>query len=136
MKVEVYGSSDDNIIVEGGKLTDEFSAWSCAKFLHFSDGTVIECEYGPKDVDYLWRFKVLKTGEGTTIERVDGSYADEGPDDKLILTGEFTGVECYGSAEGPTRDDIETFFDNLDYRDLTMAQRIEVMRICKNRESA
>lgn len=135
MKVEIYGHSDDCIEVEGGDLTDEFSAYDCKKFLHFSDGTIIEAEYSPKDDDdYRWRVRPVKIGKGTTIERVDGTYhgEDDGAKcDRLILSGAFDWVRCYGSAEGPTGSDIEAFFANLDYRDLSKEQQRQVMAICQ-----
>jgi hypothetical protein len=134
MQVEIYGHSDDCLEVEGGKLTDEFPAYGKAKFLHFNDGTIIEAEYGPEcDEDYRWRIRPVKTGNGTAITRVDGTChgEDEGAIcDRLILFGDFSSVKCFNTAEGPDADDLETFFDNFDYRDLTPDQAKRVMAIC------
>jgi len=135
-RIEIYGYSDDNIVVEGGKLSDEFGAYVTTKFLHFSDGTIVEgihcSEIDSDDPDHDayagWRFRPVKTGEGTTVKYDNGKYANEGKDDKLILSGSFDWVRCYESAEGPTRNDIESFFnDQFDWEELSREQQIQIM---------
>ncbi len=134
MKVEIYGHSDDCIEVDGGKLTDEFPAYDVAKFLHFSDGTILEVEYSPKDDDnYRWRIKETKLAYGTKLTRKPGTYHGESPGakcDKVILDGDIRWVRCYSQAAGPSEDDIERFFDSFDPNDLTQEQKLQIMDMC------
>lgn len=129
--VYVRGHSDDCIEVEGD-LNEEFSAYEAVKYLHFNEGTVLKVEYAPEDDnDYNWRIGVVRLGEGTTAERFPGTY--DGEDgmkcDKYELSGNLSSVKCYGSAKGATGDDIELFFDRLDYRELSKDQQIRIMAI-------
>lgn len=131
MKVEIYGDGDDRVEVEGD-LNGEFEACNCAVFLHFGDGTILEVEYNPKS-DIYWRIKIVKICDGTNFERLPGTY--DGEDnmscDRLRLTGDLKSVSCWGSAEGPTREDCESFFDALDTDDLTMDKMKRIMAIAR-----
>lgn len=140
MRVEVYGHSDDCIEVEGGPLTDEFGAYNATTYLHFGDGTVIEACYSPEDDvhDYGggWRIRPVKVADGTTVERVPGTYEGDNGDgtprcDKLIITGDLRSVQCWSSADGPTGNDIKEWFSNhFNPRDLTADQAKQIMAIC------
>lgn len=133
MRVEVYGMSDDCLEVEGD-LMDEFGAYGGPHFLHFSDGTVLEAEYCPPDDDtYYWRIKTHVSGSGTKIARKPGTY--DGEDgrkcDKLILIGDLGWVECWGSADGPTRENIKAFFERMDGSTLSQSQAKRIMAIVR-----
>lgn len=115
MRIEIYGSSDDNLCCKGD-FNDEFSAWDRPVFLHFANGTVIEAEYAPKDEPYMWRIRPVSIADGVEIERVDGQYAYEGKDDRLIVTGDDLKVlGCFGDVAGPTAGDMEYFMDKFDF---------------------
>lgn len=120
-KVEVYGSSDDLIVVEGSGLTDEFGSYNQKKYLHFSDGTVLEVEYAPDDdPKYLWRIRPFKTGD-TKITTVPGTYHEEEPGskcDRVILEGDFRWVRCYESPDGPTRDEMIDRLCDFEWSDM------------------
>ena len=105
MQVEVSGHSDDIVHVDGD-LQEEFDAYKTV-FLHFGDGTVLEASYA-QHKKYYWRIEVLKSGEGTDVKRLPGTY--DGCDgyrcDKLELAGDLKSVDCWSSADGPANAEI------------------------------
>ncbi len=132
MQVEIYGASDDLIEVEGD-MTEEYGAYSCANYLHFGDGTILEVEYNPTPNHY-WRIKVLKVGEGTELTRLPGTYDGDEEDvscDRVRLIGDLKSVECWNSTEGATRDDLEMFIDQCDLSELSDDKLKRIVAITK-----
>lgn len=129
MRLEISGSSDDNIEIEGD-ITEEFGVYG-KSYLHFGDGTVLEMEYAPDDDDdYYWRIKRVKQGTAT-LTMAEGTYHGEDgmKCDKAILEGDLKSVKCWGSAEGPTDEDLEQYFDSVDWRDLHRDTLLRIMDI-------
>jgi len=116
MKISVYGQSDDLIELDGG-IYEEYGSYSHPSFLHFSDGTIIECEYCPEDdPQHYWRFKILKQGAGTAIQRVPGTYDGEDGHicDRLVIEGDIKFVRCFDSADGPTAELLVSEIEKFD----------------------
>jgi hypothetical protein len=113
MVITVSGYSDDVVLVEGGdgSLDDEYGYLQGETFLHFDDGTVIECGYGVDD-GFFWTFKPIKIGSGTTVVVCPGNYdgEDDMHDQCLKITGNIKRVSRWSSADGPTEDDMEKYF--------------------------
>jgi hypothetical protein len=134
MRVEVFGHSEDLIVLDGDKC-EEFGAYNAAKYLHFGDGTVLEVEYSPDDdKDYRWRIIPQIVAAGTELTELEGTYhgEEEGAKcDKLVLVGDLKRVDCYSSVDGPTDDDIAYFFENLDWMSFTPDQSKRIMEIAK-----
>ncbi len=125
--VEIYGASDD-VIEVSGDVRDEFDAIDCLKYLHFPDGTIVEASYG-QEADKGWQFTVVHEGTAT-VKVLPAKYDDGGHyTDRLRLTGDVGSVECWGSAEGPTADDISGFFEDFDSSDYTIEQLTAARRI-------
>jgi len=113
VKVEIYGSSDDNLYVEGGNLTDQFSAYVGPKFLHFSDGSIFQAEYSP-DNSGCWRIELVKAG-AATAKRTHTGVSDDAPGggdytDRWTLTGGLSWVECWDAIDGPDYDTLAVMF--------------------------
>lgn len=76
MKIKVYGSSDDLIVVQGA-VTEEFNGDST--FLAFSDGTVLHIKYTNAGI---WRITPCRRGSSTyekiteIIDEDDDGYSD------------------------------------------------------------
>lgn len=126
MRVEVYGSSDDNLCWSGDQR-DECGVYG-PMYLHFTNGTVIEAEHDPPNEEgYNWRIRPVKIGHDVYVERVDGTYADEGPCDRLILTGDDLFVTgCWSSPDGPTDDDLDPILGNVEWRDVDLATKTKI----------
>jgi hypothetical protein len=134
--VEISGHSDDCIEVVGDRLTDEFSAYTGPKFLHFSDGSIFQAEYSPDDSG-CWRINRIKEGTAkatkTHVGVPDG--ADEEDDDysdRWTLKGDLQWVECWNSPE-PSHDTLSDMFregievgDRVDNAALLKAYRLVV----------
>ncbi len=121
--IDIYGSSDDCIIIEGdfpsaARLMeiDGCDGW---RYLHlddpFPDGgvTVIKCGYDIASAhpDKGWSIEVVR--QGTAAVEVLDPFYEEGlhRTDRMRVTGEFSRVECWGSADGPTEADMENFWE-------------------------
>lgn len=129
MKVLIYGYSDDLIEVEGD-FGDEFPAYNCWKYLHFNDGTIVKVGYA-MEPGKGWHIEIEKMGTSATpkflIPKMDG---DEHYSDHLELEGDdLTSVECWGSFDGPTADDMLTFWEDFDSRDYKTAVLIKAYRV-------
>lgn len=132
MRIEIYGSSDDNLCCTGD-FEDQFSAWNRPVFLHFANGTVIEAQHCPPDEPYmLWRIRPAHISDGVEIERVELWRTDEGGDNRLIVTGESLDVVgCFADVAGPTNEEFEGFLQGFDTRHLSPGDRLRLIRAMK-----
>jgi hypothetical protein len=91
-KVTIYGASDDLIEVEGS-IREEFNP-SCDEpsYLGFSDGTVLEVQYGASG---FWRINRLFKGSAD-CQKEDATDEDTDYSDKVTLTGDVDWV-VFGS---------------------------------------
>ena len=109
MKTLIYGHSDDCIEIEAdGPIGEqEFDGYDGARFLHFSDGTVVRCEYTANGV---WRIERVKPGiMHATVTHIPGANDDEDNyTDRLTLTTRkpFAWVDCWSSPSGPSDDEL------------------------------
>jgi hypothetical protein len=59
---QVYGYSDDNLVIEGAPYpADEISCYNKVVDVRFSDGTLIRAGY-PKEKAAIWWIKVFEKG--------------------------------------------------------------------------
>lgn len=128
-KVQITGYSDDGIIVEGD-CGDQYPGGSGYDYVHFDDGTVIEvgwCEVEGK----TWSVDVHKLGEGASVKMLDPIVEDgEHYRDIMELEGNFTKCNVWGSPGGPTRDDINMFFEQFspqDHKYETLKAAMEIL---------
>lgn len=92
MQIEIYGSSDDLIEIEGD-FTEEFYSYDKGNYLIFSDGTVLEIEY---TVAGHWRINLHTLGEYLSVVTKTLPVKD-GPNDYsdvAYLTGYCTWIAC------------------------------------------
>lgn len=82
--IEIYGSSDDLIEIDGD-IREEFNAEE--GYLAFSDGTVLYIEYGKEGI---WRIRQMTKGKAkyTKTEGID----DDNYSDKVTLDGDISWV--------------------------------------------
>jgi hypothetical protein len=131
MPILIYGHSDDCIELEGD-FRDEFSAYDCWRYLHFADGTVVKCGYGLIE-DKGWHFRVVHNGHRLEGYRLIADGEDE--NDRLELTGgDLTPVVLWSSADGPTADDMEEFWDGFETRDHDNEKLVKAFRVLKGME--
>lgn len=78
--VEVYGSSDDLIELEGD-IREEWS--NDDGYIVFSDGTLLSVLY---EASGFWRIHVLTLGDGTRKSKVEGTDIDDNYSDIVQLT--------------------------------------------------
>jgi hypothetical protein len=92
-KLEIYGSSDDLIEVEGD-ITEEFNpTGDDNNYLGFSDGTILKITY---DDDGMWR--IVPVVKGTAkLKIVQATDADADYTDHAHLVGDVTWA-MYGTA--------------------------------------
>ena len=134
MVITVSGYSDDVVLVEGGdgSLDDEYGYLQGETFLHFDDGTVIECGYGVDD-GFFWTFKPIKIGSGTTVVVCPGNYdgEDDMHDQCLKITGNIKRVSTWSSVDGPSDGDINNFIERLHYRwnELSRESKLAIIEI-------
>lgn len=88
--VEISGSSDDLIEVEGDIL-EEFSACDEAKYLAFSDGTVLKIEYTNGG---LWRIVRFREGTSKYEKYFEATDPDDDYSDRVRLEGDIAWVVC------------------------------------------
>ena len=123
MKTLIYGHSDDCIEIEadGPIGSQEFYGYDGARFLFFSDGTVVRCEYTESD-----QWSIQRVKPGTMQATVTHEAATDDEDlytDKLTIDtgGAFAWVECWASPDGPAadelRDAITLLTDRADWPD-------------------
>jgi hypothetical protein len=88
-KVEIYGSSDDLIEIDGD-ISEEFYALSedDGGLLAFSDGTLLRIAY---DNDGMWRISPVLVGSAI-YEMVQATDPDDDYSDHAWLTGDIEWV--------------------------------------------
>lgn len=97
----VYGTSDDLIEVEGGMAAGEYGSYGTDEqgkgvLLVFDDGTVLEVQYGKRDMA-VWQVTLLNAGDA--FDRID-QCADEDADpysDQAFFKREMKW--CYAARE-------------------------------------
>lgn len=60
MATTIYGASDDLVELEGD-ISEEFDCLNSKARLTFSDGTILEIQYG-KQIGSIWAIQVAKEG--------------------------------------------------------------------------
>ena len=65
--IKVYGYSDDNVDVDGAPYpADEIDCYDSKVQIRFSDGTLIEIEYGKNGLA-IWKITILEKGMAKQI---------------------------------------------------------------------
>lgn len=65
--IKVYGYSDDNVVVDGAPYpADEIGCFDRKVQIRFSDGTLIEVEYGKNGLA-IWKITILEKGMAKQI---------------------------------------------------------------------
>ena len=131
MSTVIFGRSDD-LIELGGDIEEEFSHYSDTKwaYLHFDEGTVVRAGHCLVD-GKEWAIEVVKSGAATATflepEMDDGEHYT----DRLVLDG-VKSVELWRSQDGPTRDDLEKWFDDFAPYGCTAEQLLAAYRALKS----
>lgn len=100
--IRIFGHSDDLIEVEkDGEPWEEFSVFDSERFLHFSDGTVVRCEYGQGG---KWSINAVKFG--SVGEKNVRRLKDQKGSDVGAIDGSPAWVECWTTAEEPTAEEL------------------------------
>ena len=119
MKVKIYGRSDDCIEVDGD-IHDEYSAYDGWKWLHFGDGTVVKIGYAMEDAPKGkgWHIEVVAKGTAVATALPPEMEDDEHYTDVLQIEGDLWRVRCCDAPDGPSGEQMLTFFDNLEGREI------------------
>jgi hypothetical protein len=131
MSLIIYGRSDDLIEVEGD-VRNEFVSYEVMQYLHvFGAGQLTVVKIGYDVVpDKGWHIEVVSTSLR------DGACVCENPDmddgehysDRLVINDQVTCVECWGSANGPTRNDMDFWFSSFEARHYPLARLVAAYR--------
>lgn len=109
--VTIYGASDDLIELEGD-INEEFYCREY-NFLHFNEGSIIGIGYSN---DGVWQIKLVKPGIAK-FEITSKGSPDDDYTDRATLTGDIASVECWQSADGPTREELEEKLIDINWGD-------------------
>jgi len=131
MQVEIYGYSDDNLVVKGGSLTDEWGAYDRPKWLTFGDGTQLKCEYSPDGYDGKWKIERVKEGTAS-YSRKPSPDAGSDYSDYVTLDGDLKWVDCWSNPT-PGFDELCEWAKGFDWTNLHTPQLEAIRNIALGR---
>lgn len=91
--LKIYGASDDLIEIEGD-IREEFNPSDVdgPAFLAFSDGTLLQIQYGAGQLGF-WRITPLLYGSAK-YSKTEATNADDNYSDVVTLEGDIKWVAC------------------------------------------
>lgn len=89
--LKIYGASDDLIEVEGD-ISAEFTAAEGSNVLGFSDGTLLQIQYGAGG-NAFWRITPLIYG-GAKYSKTEATDEDDNYSDVVTLNGDIRWITC------------------------------------------
>jgi len=104
-KLVIEGASDD-LMEFAGDFSDEGNPSSDEpNFIHLNEGTIVRCEY---DENGLWRLKVIKCGERTSVKSHEPGNVEEDTNDVLTLVsaGKFKSFDIWQNEAGPSKREL------------------------------
>jgi hypothetical protein len=99
-KVDIYGTSDDLIVVEDGVIEEFILAGHGPYFLAFGEGTVLSAQFGS---DEIWRIERRVEGSAS-FSRTPGTDPDDNYSDRVTLQGSLKYV-VFGNRFERIRDE-------------------------------